>query len=353
MLPYTPVHHLLFGLAGDSPGPAALVMTSGNRAGEPIVTDDQQARERLADLADAWLSHDRRIQVPCDDSVLRIVDHDQLPVRRSRGYAPMPIALPVPVAPALAVGGDLKNTFCVGDGRLAWMSGHVGDMDDLATLQAFDEAHRHLIKVTAVQPEVLVCDRHPGYRSSGWADRHHDDRPLIKVQHHHAHIASAMAENGHPADEPVIGFAFDGTGYGDDGAVWGGEVLIADYRGYRRAGHLRYALLPGGDAGVRNPCRMALSHLRSAELDWDPRLPSVAACSAGRTHGAQPATRDRTEQRAHLQHGPAVRRDVLAGRGLPPGRVRGRGGDALRGAGPAGPRRRPPTRTASRSAPTR
>ncbi len=279
MLPYTPVHHLLFGLPGDPPGPEALVVTSANLAGEPIIIDDRQARERLAELVDAWLSHDRRIHIPCDDSVLRIVGQDQLPVRRSRGYAPLPIALPLPVAPALAVGGDQKNTFCVGEGGFAWLSAHVGDMNDLATLDAFAVASEHLAEVTGVQPQVLIADRHPGYRSTGWAERHRAGRPLVAVQHHHAHIASAMAENHHPAAQPVIGFAFDGTGYGDDGAVWGGEALIADYRGYRRAAHLRYAWLPGGDAGVRNPCRMALSHLRAAGLDWDPALPCVAACS--------------------------------------------------------------------------
>jgi len=283
MLPYTPLHHLLFGLPGDPVGPEALVMTSGNVAGEPIVTDDAEARLRLAPLADAWLSHDRQITVPCDDSVLRVVAGEQLPVRRSRGYAPLPIALPISVRPALAVGSDLKNTFCVGEGRYAWLSAHVGDMDDLATLTAFDNATDHLSTLTGVHPEVLVADRHPAYRSTAWAERH---RPtgvdpagsLRKVQHHHAHIASAMAENGYCGGEPVIGFAFDGTGYGDDGAVWGGEVLVADYTTYERAGHLRYALLPGGDAGVRNPCRMALSHLHAAGMAWDPALPCVAAC---------------------------------------------------------------------------
>ena len=279
MLPYTPLHRLLFGLAGDAPGPRALVMTSGNLSGEPIVTDDAEALSRLATLADAWLIHDRRIHVPCDDSVLRIVDHDQLPVRRSRGYAPLPVALPVPVRPALAVGSDLKNTFCVGEGGYAWLSGHIGDMDDLATLRAFDVARDHLQKVTGVRPEITIADRHPGYRSTAWARSHGGDSGLIMVQHHHAHIASAMAENGHLGDEPVIGFAFDGTGYGDDRAVWGGEFLIADYGSYQRAGHLRYTPLPGGDAGVRNPCRMALSHLRAAGIAWDTLLPSVAACS--------------------------------------------------------------------------
>ena len=279
MLPYTPVHRLLFGLPSDPPGPRVLVMTSGNLSGEPIVTDDAGALARLAPLADAWLSHNRRIHVPCDDSVLRIVDHDQFPVRRSRGYAPLPVALPMKVQPALAVGSDLKNTFCLGTGGYGWLSGHVGDMDDLATLQAFDIARDHLEKVTGIQPEVIIADRHPGYRSTAWAHSHAGDRQLITVQHHHAHLASAMAENGHLGDEPVIGFAFDGTGYGDDHAVWGGEIMIVDYHGYRRAGHLRYTPLPGGDAGVRNPCRMALSHLRAADLAWDSRLPSVAACS--------------------------------------------------------------------------
>ena len=277
MLAYTPLHHLLFGLPGDPPAPQVLVMTSGNTSGEPIVTDDAQALTRLASLADAWLSHDRPIQVPCDDSVVRVADGSLLPVRRSRGYAPLPVALPVQVRPALAVGGDLKNTFCLAEGGYAWLSAHVGDMDDLATLRAFETATAQLRSITRVRPEIVVADRHPAYRSAAWADR--GDLPVGKVQHHHAHIASAMAENGHDGSERVIGFAFDGTGYGDDGAVWGGEVLVADYDGYERAAHLRYVALPGGDAGVRNPCRMALSHLRSAGVAWDPALPSVAACT--------------------------------------------------------------------------
>jgi hydrogenase maturation protein HypF len=279
MLAYTPLHHLLFGLPGDPPSPPVLVMTSGNVSGEPIVTDDAQALVRLTSLADAWLAHDRPIQVPCDDSVVRVAGGGLLPVRRSRGYAPLPVALPVRVRPALAVGGDVKNAFCFADDGYAWLSAHVGDMDDLATLRAFEVATAQLQSITGVHPAVIVADRHPAYRSAAWADRNPARLPVRKVQHHHAHIASAMAENGHDGAERVIGFAFDGTGYGDDGAVWGGEVLLADYEGYERAAHLRYGWLPGGDAGVRNPCRMALSHLHAAGVAWDPKLPCVAACT--------------------------------------------------------------------------
>ncbi|MGI8695751.1 MAG: carbamoyltransferase HypF [Mycobacteriales bacterium] len=279
LLAYTPLHHLLFGLPGDPPGPRALVMTSGNVAGEPIVTDDAQAQARLGCLADAWLAHDRPIQVPCDDSVIRVAAGAQLPVRRSRGYAPLPVALPVQVRSALAVGGDLKNTFSLAEGGYAWMSAHVGDMDDLQTRRAFEAATAQLQSITGVRPEVLVADRHPAYRSAAWARRNPGGLPVRTVQHHHAHIASAMAENGHDGAARVIGFAFDGTGYGDDGAVWGGEVLLADYDGYERAAQLRYVSLPGGDAGVRNPCRMALSHLHGAGVPWDPALPCVAACT--------------------------------------------------------------------------
>ncbi len=281
LLPYTPLHHLLFGLPGDREGPVLLVMTSGNLAGEPIVTEDTAARTRLSCLADAWLTADRPIHVPCDDSVVRVVDGagTVLPVRRSRGYAPLPVPLPVTARPALAVGGDLKNTFCVADGRYAWLSAHVGDMDDLATRRAFETATSHLAALTGVRPEIVVADEHPGYRSAAWARRNPAGLPVATVQHHHAHIAATMAEHGHDGTHRVIGFAFDGTGYGRDGAVWGGEVLLADYIGFERAAHLGYVSLPGGDAGVRNPCRMALSQLRAAGVAWDPRLPCVAACS--------------------------------------------------------------------------
>ncbi|WP_333768880.1 carbamoyltransferase HypF [Streptomyces sp. IBSBF 2435] len=278
MLPYTPVHHLLLGLPGDPPGPGTLVMTSGNVSGEPIVTGDAEALERLAPLADAFLTHDRAIRVPCDDSVVRVSDGAPSVVRRSRGYAPLPVALPVPVRPALAVGGDLKNTFCLGEGRRGWLSAHIGDMDGLATVGAFERARRQLESITAVRPELLAADRHPRYASGRWAERHCGGRPLLRVQHHHAHVASAMAEHGLDGGRRVIGVAFDGTGYGDDGAVWGGEFLLADYDGFDRFCRLEYVPLPGGDAAVRRPYRMALAHLRAAGIAWDAALAPVAAC---------------------------------------------------------------------------
>ncbi|QFQ95001.1 carbamoyltransferase HypF [Streptomyces phaeolivaceus] len=278
MLPYTPLHHLLLGLPGDAEGPRLLVMTSGNLSGEPIVTDDTEALERLAHLADAWLTHDRPIHVPCDDSVVRVCDGEHLVIRRSRGYAPLPVALPLPVRPSLAVGGDLKNAFCLGSGRRAWLSAHIGDMDDLGTQRAFERAEGQLETITGVRPEILVSDRHPGYRSARWADRNAARRPVVRVQHHHAHIAAAMAEHGLDGTRPVIGVAFDGTGHGDDGAVWGGEFLLADYDRFTRFGHLAHVPLPGGDTAVRRPYRMALAHLWAAGIDRSDDLPCTAAC---------------------------------------------------------------------------
>ncbi|HEV2637158.1 MAG TPA: carbamoyltransferase HypF [Actinocrinis sp.] len=278
MLPYSPLHHLLLGLPGDPSGPGVLVMTSANLSGEPLVTDDDEALDRLAHLADAWLAHDREIYVPCDDSVVRVCDRELLTVRRSRGYAPLPLTLPFSVPASLAVGGDLKNTFCLAEGRRAWLSAHIGDMDDLATQHAFERAEQQLEAATAVLPELLCADLHPRYRSSQWAQRHRDGRPLVRVQHHHAHIASAMAEHGLDGTAEVIGVAFDGTGYGTDAAVWGGEVLVADYDGFQRFAHLAYVPLPGGDAAVERPYRMALSHLRAAGIAWTPDLPCVQAC---------------------------------------------------------------------------
>ncbi|MDT5335889.1 MAG: hydrogenase maturation protein HypF [Mycobacterium sp.] len=289
MVAYAPVHALLFGLADDEPGPQILIMTSGNLGGEPICFTDDDAFQRLSRLADGWLIHDRAILVPCDDSVLRMVcvggadnpgEGVELPIRRSRGYAPLPIALPIPVPPTLAVGADLKNTMAVAEGKYAWLSQHIGDMDDLATLSAFDAAQHHLRELTGVAPELLVADAHPLYRSAAWAHRNAAGRPVHTVQHHHAHIAAVMAEHGLDGSERVLGFAFDGTGYGHDGAVWGGEVLLADYKGAQRLARLKYVPLAGGDVSVLRPYRMALSQLWAAGLPWDADLPPVSACPA-------------------------------------------------------------------------
>ncbi|WP_460830050.1 carbamoyltransferase HypF [Nocardioides hungaricus] len=285
MLPYTPVHTLLLGLPGDEPGPRLLVMTSGNLGGEPIVTDDDAALDVLSGLADLWLRHDRRIEQPCDDSVVRVVDGVETAIRRSRGWAPLPVALPRSVEPVLAVGADLKSTCCVAEGRYAWLSQHVGDMDDLATLAAFDRAQERLRLLTGVRPWSLVVDAHPGYRSTGWAHRHARAAglPVVAVQHHHAHVAAVLAEHGVDAARQVIGVAFDGTGYGAPGpdghaASWGGEFLVADYGGFRRIAHLAEVGQPGGDASVARPYRMALAHLAAAGVEWAADLPCVAAC---------------------------------------------------------------------------
>ncbi|MFF9560589.1 carbamoyltransferase HypF [Streptomyces albus] len=280
MLPYTPVHTLLLGLPQDPPGPRVLVMTSGNRSGEPIVTDDAEAQSRLEGIADAWLTHDRGIVSPCDDSVLRIrADGTTQVLRRSRGYVPQPLALPFPVPPTLAVGGDLKNAPCLGADDEAWFGPHLGDLGALATLDALERADRHLRQLTGVRPGVVAADLHPGYHSAQWAHRRAGGRGPALVQHHHAHVASALAEHRLGPTARLIGIAFDGTGYGDDGTVWGGEVLLAGYAGYRRYAHLAPAPLPGGDAGVANPCRLALARLHAAGLPWAPEVPSTRACS--------------------------------------------------------------------------
>ena len=283
LLPYTPLHYLLLQscdkLSTTSP---VLIMTSANISNEPIVKGNDEARERLAELADAFLIHNREINNRCDDSVLRGVRDESggtntiLPIRRSRGYAPFPVKLPFAVPPILAVGGELKATFCLTKGKYGYMSQHIGDMENLETLQAFEEAVQQMQHLFRIQPEAIVCDLHPNYLSTHWAQKQASS--LIRVQHHHAHIAAVMAEHRLDGASPVIGFCFDGTGYGTDGAIWGGEVLIADYKQFERVSHLRYVPLAGGDVSVKRPYRLALSHLWAAGLDWDESLPPVAAC---------------------------------------------------------------------------
>jgi len=280
MLPYTPLHYLL--LTKDSRAEAAfpLVMTSGNLSDEPIVIDNREALAKLATLADAFLLHDRPIHVPCDDSVIRVFQAHELPIRRSRGYAPFPVRLPFAVAqPILAVGGEVKSTFCLLQGEHAFLSQHIGDMENLETLEAFQRAVDHFTRIFRIEPALLACDRHPGYLSRRWAEAYAGARPLVAVQHHHAHLAALMAEHGLPGDEAILGFCFDGTGYGDDGAIWGGEVFLVDYRSYQRVAHLAYTSLPGGDASIKRPYRTALAQLWAAGVAWDEDLPPVAACS--------------------------------------------------------------------------
>jgi hydrogenase maturation protein HypF len=264
LLPYTPLHHLLL---GEKP----LVMTSGNFSDEPIVKDNGEALSRLATLADAFLLHNRDIHVVCDDSATRVFEGRELPIRRSRGYSPMPVKLPHPGPPVLAVGGELKSTFCLARDDNAYLSQHIGDMENLETLAAFEHAFAHFRALFRAEPERVICDLHPNYLSSQWAARYAAEKklPLIRVQHHHAHLAAVMAEHGLDGSNPVIGVIFDGTGYGTDKAIWGGEILFGDYQGFERLMHLKYVPLPGGDASIKRPLRMALAHLWAAGLDAD------------------------------------------------------------------------------------
>jgi hydrogenase maturation protein HypF len=279
MLAYSPVHHLLFDHLGDIP----LVMTSANQGGSPIVYRDEDLNW-IDGLADAVLSHDRPIGVPCEDSVITIDDQgNQLPLRRSRGYAPLPVSVVgVGDEVLLATGGDLKTTFALMAGsregrRQAHLSAHLGDMADPRTQSCFTSALEHLSFMTGQRPDVIVCDMHPGYATTAWARRVADGRPVMAVQHHHAHAVSLLAEHQR-LDTPIIAVAYDGTGYGLDGTVWGGELLaVSDPADFARVGHLAPFALPGGEGAVRQPARIALDLLARADIDWAPDLAPVRA----------------------------------------------------------------------------
>ena len=263
MLPYTPLHYLMLG-DGATPAPLALVMTSGNMSEEPIAIGNQEALERLSPLADYFLLHDRDIYVRCDDSVTRLFRGREAMLRRSRGYAPFPIRLNLELKEILACGGELKNAFCLTKGTYAFLSQHIGDMENYETFASYQASVEHFQRLFRVNPQAVAYDLHPDYLATRYALELAEAQGLrrVPVQHHHAHVVSCMAENG--VDAEVIGVALDGTGYGTDGHIWGGEFLLADCRRFRRLGHLKYVPLPGGDVATKRPYRMAVSHLLSA-----------------------------------------------------------------------------------------
>ena len=272
MLPYSPLHHLLF----DRGSLRALVMTSGNLSGQPIASVREEASKQLDGLAERFVHHDRAIEIPCDDSVVREFRGGQIPIRRSRGFAPFPVKLPRSLKPSLAVGAQMKSTFCLGSGRRAYLSQHLGDLEHLETLEYFERVVKHLTRLYGIEPEYLCCDSHPDILSSRWAEQ--QGLPVVKVQHHHAHLAAALAEHGL---ELALGIILDGTGYGDDGTVWGGEILRGGYSSFERVAFLKPVPLAGGDIAVREPWRLALAHLWAADIPWDPRLACVQAAGEG------------------------------------------------------------------------
>ncbi|GAI90182.1 unnamed protein product, partial [marine sediment metagenome] len=255
MLPYTPLHHLLLRETG-----LPLVMTSGNLSEEPIAKDNDEALARLRGIADYFLLHNRDISSRYDDSVYMVEGKPQA-IRRARGYAPYPIFLPSQSKQILACGAELKNTFCLTKDEHAFLSQHIGDMENEETLEHFENTIELYKKLFRIEPEIMAYDMHPEYLSTKYALKVGSELglSLIPVQHHHAHIASCLVEN--EVEGPVIGVAFDGTGYGTDGTIWGGEFLLADWRSFQRVGHLEHLPLPGGEAAIKKPYRMALGYL--------------------------------------------------------------------------------------------
>ena len=280
MLPYTPLHLLL--LEPQDGYPKVLVMTSGNLAEEPIIREDEQARSKLSGIADGYLLHNRPIHMRIDDSVYTFIDEKPYPIRRARGYAPNPIRLPLPAPQILAVGPQMKNTFCLTREKYAFLSHHIGEMDNWETYEDFQKAIRHYESLFRIKPEAIAYDLHPDYQSTRYAlERAQAERlPAFPVQHHHAHLAAGMIENGLIPDEPAAGLIFDGTGFGSDGTIWGGEVLVGNCEDYTRPYHLKPVPLPGGDIAIQKPARMALSTLWSYGLDWSEDLLPLQALSS-------------------------------------------------------------------------
>jgi hydrogenase maturation protein HypF len=284
MLPYTPLHLLL--LEPENGYPDLFVMTSGNISEEPITYSNADCLERLDTIADGFLLHDREIFTRVDDTVMVSMDSQPYFFRRSRGYAPQSIPLPQNDSMDLSVGAELKNTFCLSKGTYAFISHHIGDLKNFETYQAFLDGVDHYSKVFKIKPQRIACDMHPEYLSTKFANEYAAQYqiPLTPVQHHHAHLASCLADNHYDQDAPVIGMIFDGTGYGTDGKIWGGEVLVGNYKNYDRAFHLEEMPLPGGDQAVLHPYRIGIAYLIKSGLSLNDRLAPV--------HNTNPAELD-------------------------------------------------------------
>ena len=270
MLPYAPVQLLIFQYDDGIEMPDLLVMTSGNTSGAPICRDDEEAVAELSHLCDAILSHDRKIRIRADDTVMDFYKNEPYMIRRSRGYAPLPFMTSVDWrGQVLAVGGELKNTFCIGVDSRFYPSPYVGDLEDLRTVKALQETIHRFRTLLEVEPQVVVCDLHPKYNSTVVAESL--GYPMLQVQHHYAHILSCMTEND--CQEPVIGVSFDGTGYGTDGTIWGGEILLADYQDFTRFGSITPFLQIGGDASAKEGWRIAASmiygYTKDREKAWE------------------------------------------------------------------------------------
>lgn len=284
MLPYAPLQLLLFDYDDGLAMPDFLVMTSANESGAPICRDDDDARAELGPLCDAILSHDRVIRMRADDTVLDLFEGRPYMVRRSRGWAPLPFVISGGLgARVLAVGGELKNSFCLGSGELVYPSPYVGDLSDVRTVHACEDAITRFETLLEFEPEVVACDLHPRYNATVVAEEIARRRglPLVRVQHHYAHVASCMAEND--VSDPVIGVSFDGTGYGTDGTVWGGEILLSDYHGFDRVGHISPFAQVGGDLSSREGWRIAVALLRGCSIDDEEaaqRAESLGLCTA-------------------------------------------------------------------------
>jgi hydrogenase maturation protein HypF len=280
MLPYTPLHLLL--LEPEPEFPEVLVMTSGNISEEPIAYDDEDAFNRLSPLVDGFLTHNRGIHTRVDDSVYRIYEYSPYPIRRSRGYAPNPIVLPAKIPEILACGAELKNTFTLSRENYAFISHHIGDLENYETLRAFETGIEHFQRLFRIKPKFIASDLHPDYLSSTYAIKRseNEDLPLIKVQHHHAHLSSCLVDNHWDSNESVIGIIFDGTGFGSDGSIWGGEFLLGNYAGFSRPFHLASIPLPGGDSSIRQPAKIGLSYLAYAGIALEDDLPPVAHYSS-------------------------------------------------------------------------